>query len=62
MLAMLLASCTKAVYVPVETVRTDTLYRGVARVDSVVSSDTVRVIHRGDTVFSEVINAGQGAA
>lgn len=55
MLAMLLASCTKAVYVPVETVRTDTLYRGAARVDSVVSSDTVRVMNRGDTVFSEVI-------
>ena len=46
-------SCTRTVYTPVEstTVRTDTLYRAVVRVDTVLQRDSVTVMQRGDTVY-----------
>lgn len=46
-------SCTRTVYTPVEstTVRTDTLYRAVVRVDTVLQRDSVTVMQRGDTVM-----------
>lgn len=46
-------SCTRTVYTPVEstTVRTDTLYRAVVRVDTVLQRDSVSVMQRGDTVM-----------
>ncbi len=46
-------SCTRTVYTPVEssTVRTDTLYRAVVRVDTVLQRDSVAVMQRGDTVM-----------
>ena len=45
-------SCTRTVYTPVEstTVRTDTLYRAVVRVDTILQRDSVTVMQRGDTV------------
>lgn len=46
-------SCTRTVYTPVEstTVRTDTLYRAVVRVDTILQRDSVTVMQRGDTVY-----------
>ena len=46
-------SCTRTVYTPVEstTVRTDTLYRAVVRVDTILQRDSVAVMQRGDTVM-----------
>ena len=46
-------SCTRTVYTPVEstTVRTDTLYRAVVRVDTILQRDSVSVMQRGDTVM-----------
>ena len=46
-------SCTRTVYTPVEstTVRTDTLYRAVVRVDTILQRDSVTVMQRGDTVM-----------
>lgn len=53
-LAMLvMASCTRTVYTPVEsvTLRTDTVYQAKVRVDSVIFRDSVSLVQRGDTVF-----------
>ena len=54
-LLILLASCacTRKIYVPVEreTVRTDSVYAGRLRVDSVALRDSVAVIQVGDTVY-----------
>lgn len=49
---LLLASCTRTVYVPTERVvlRTDTVYSAKVRVDSVLLHDSVIVVQRGDTV------------
>lgn len=46
--------CTRQVYVPVESVRTDTLFRLNVRVDSVTDRDSVYVGTRGDTLVREV--------
>lgn len=53
MIAFLMWSCTRRVYVPVENtaVRTDTVYQAKLRVDSVVFRDSVAMIQRGDTVY-----------
>lgn len=50
---LLTASCSRKVYVPVEseTVRTDTVYKATARVDSVLLHDSVTVWRQGDTVM-----------
>lgn len=57
LLMLMLCGCSRTTYVPVETttVRTDTLYKAVMRVDTVVDRDTVRFMQRGDTVYSEVV-------
>lgn len=46
-------ACTRKIYVPVEreTVRTDSVYAGRLRVDSVMLRDSVAVIQLGDTVY-----------
>ncbi len=53
MLVLLLSSCARKVYVPVETVRVDTLVKLAVRVDSVRLTDSVYVSEKvvGDTVF-----------
>lgn len=57
LLILLACGCTKKVYVPVETVtenvvyRTDTLRQVVQRYDSIYIRDSVSLIHRNDTVF-----------
>ncbi|OKY84363.1 MAG: hypothetical protein BHV69_10100 [Bacteroidales bacterium 52_46] len=50
---VLLCSCSRSVYVPVETVRhnTDTLRLTALRVDSVFMHDSIAVMLRGDTVY-----------
>lgn len=47
----LLVSCTKAVYLPVESVRTE--YRDVVKYDSIYRHDSVFVLLKGDTVWIE---------
>ncbi len=53
MLAIIFFSvgCNRKVYVPVESVRTDSLYIERARVDSIVLRDSVAVIRMGDTIY-----------
>lgn len=41
---------TRVEYVPVETIRTDTVYKAVERVDSVLVRDSVIIRERGDTL------------
>ena len=50
---LLLSSCSRSVYVPVETVRVDTFVKTAVRVDSVRLTDSVYVSERtvGDTVY-----------
>jgi hypothetical protein len=52
-LGLLLSSCSRSVYVPVETVRVDTFVKTAVRVDSVRLTDSVYVSERtvGDTVY-----------
>ena len=52
-LVLLLSSCSRRVYVPVETVRVDTFLKTAVRVDSVRLTDSVYVSERtvGDTVY-----------
>ena len=52
---LLLLSCTKTVYVPVERTVTDVQYRGRIISDSIHTSDTVRVYALGDTVYIDKI-------
>lgn len=51
-LFILLGSCTRQVYVPVEkeVIHTDTLYQTQLRVDSIMLRDSVAVYVSGDTV------------
>lgn len=53
MALIMICSCSRSVYVPVETVRhhTDTLRLTRLRVDSVFMHDSVAVMMRGDTVY-----------
>ena len=47
----LLTSCrTQIKYVPVETIRTDSVFFNSVRIDSVLIHDSISVIQRGDTV------------
>lgn len=52
-LVLLLSSCSRSVYVPVETVRVDTFVKTAVRVDSVRLTDSIYVSERtvGDTVY-----------
>lgn len=51
---LVLAGCKTTKYVPVETVRTDTLYVSKLERDSIVKHDSVyfHVYEKGDTVYS----------
>ncbi len=51
---VLAAACTRTVYVPVETVRRDSVVAVSARVDSVLIADSVVIEARADTVFKTV--------
>lgn len=55
LLLVCLCGCTNTIYEPVETVRTQ--YEEVAkwRTDTVVDRDTVSLVQRGDTVFSQTV-------
>ena len=52
-ITVMLSSCTRTLYVPVEKTltRTDTVFSAKSRVDSVFFRDSVTVLQRGDTVL-----------
>ena len=52
-LAALLAGCRAVRYVPVETVRTDSVYLNRVQRDSVARYDSIHVREKGDTVTVE---------
>lgn len=52
-LAGVLSGCKSIQYVPVETVRTDTLYQKVIQRDSIHVHDSVTIREKGDTVMIE---------
>lgn len=52
---LIFASCTRTVYTPVETVRTEYEQATKWRTDTVIDRDTVSILQRGDTVFSETV-------
>lgn len=51
-----LPSCTTTKYVPIETIRTDTLNHYIHRIDSITQRDSIveKIYMRGDTVVHEV--------
>ena len=49
----LLSGCKSIQYVPVETVKTDTLYQKVVQRDSIHVHDSVTIHQKGDTVIFE---------
>lgn len=49
--SILLSSCGNIRYVPVETVRTDSVYNTVYRRDSIYMRDSVYILDKGDTVY-----------
>lgn len=51
-----LPSCTTTKYVPVETIRIDTLNHYIHRIDSITQRDSIveKIYMRGDTVVNEV--------
>lgn len=53
LLGTAICSCRSVKYVPVETVRHDTLYINKVRRDSIVKYDSVHVREKGDTVWLE---------
>lgn len=55
--ACTLVSCTKTVYVPVETVKHDTIYQTAFKADSVQTVDSIYIkeLVKGDTVYLEKI-------
>lgn len=55
LLTLLSASCRSVQYVPVETVRTETVYqdRLLTKTDSVHLTDSIIIHEQGDTVFVE---------
>ena len=52
-ICLLLASCGQVRYVPVETVKRDSIYLQQVRHDSIVRYDSVYVRDKGDTVWLE---------
>lgn len=52
-LSALFSGCRSIQYVPVETVRTDTLYQKVVQRDSIHIHDSVTIREKGDTVMIE---------
>lgn len=53
LLLLLCSSCTTTKYVPVETVRTDTLWRNHTAHDSIYLHDSTYVFEKGDTYYVE---------
>lgn len=53
LLTTAICSCSRVQYVPVETVRRDSVVQVVERRDSIHVTDSVAVITRGDTVYSD---------
>ena len=51
-----LPSCTSTKYVPVETIRTDSLNHYIHRIDSITQRDSIveKIYMRGDTIVNEV--------
>lgn len=49
--AVLLSACTRQIYVPVESVLTDTLREYRMQADTIIRLDSVAVDRRGDTVL-----------
>lgn len=52
-LVALLSGCKSIQYVPVETVKTDTLYKSIYQRDSIHVHDSVTIREKGDTVIFE---------
>jgi hypothetical protein len=50
-MVIMLGGCSRTEYVPVETVKTDTLFIKTERVDSVYKHDSIMVRSVGDTVY-----------
>lgn len=48
---ILVCSCNSVKYVPVETVKHDSIYINKVQVDSVYHRDSIYVVDKGDTVF-----------
>lgn len=55
---LILSSCTKRIYVPIETkiTRIDTLYKARWHYDSIVTRDTIRIEKRGDTMYVDRVS------
>lgn len=53
LLTTAICSCSRVQYVPVETVRRDSVVQVVERRDSIHVTDSVAVITRGDTVYAD---------
>ena len=56
LLVLVFASCTTTKYVPVETIKTDTLNHYINRIDSIKQIDSIveKIYMRGDTIVNEV--------
>lgn len=55
LVAVLAAGCSKTVYVPAETTRTEHERTAMWRTDTVIERDTVSVLQRGDSIISETV-------
>jgi hypothetical protein len=51
LLFALMASCTSVRYVPVECVKTDSIYINKLQVDSIYMQDSVYIKEKGDTIY-----------
>lgn len=51
LLACLLSSCIHTRYIPIETIRTDSIYNTVHQRDSIYVRDSIYIIDKGDTVY-----------
>jgi hypothetical protein len=51
MFLLLMASCTSVRYVPVESVKTDSIYINKVEVDSIYMQDSVYIKEKGDTIY-----------
>jgi hypothetical protein len=51
LLFALMASCTSVRYVPVESVKTDSIYINKVEVDSIYMQDSVYIKEKGDTIY-----------
>lgn len=49
--SFLLSSCADVRYIPLETVRTDSIYNTIYRHDSICVRDSIYILDKGDTVY-----------